>query len=478
MKPTTLCLTALLAVAVTTPARAEIELDWRGFLLTDLRLALGDEVKLDRAESSLGARLAARVSPHVAGVADLRFVWSETGEPRTFAALFEPTLADSYRFESDALYVELRDLLIDGLDVRLGREQVIWGSADRFHPESNLNALDVEDATVFGRVLATEMLHLAWRPEAELGCEDDPWLAEPAFELVVVPFFRPARLPESAGRAFSDARVFRERADTPLLQQLVAQQRVLETNNGWTFENEPRPMLPERSADNMMFGARMAARVLDIDLAVTYFQGFDDFPRAEKVIADASALPLVKSEIQLTYPRVKVIGADFATSLGFLDGAGLWGEVALTLHDDLYRVVSTGPLIGVNAIEVEEPAGGFVKAVVGMDYSLSDWLYVNVQYLHGFVDEFGAGDLGNFIVAGADIKLANDTALIRFFNVFDLDDGSYVLYPMVTFKPWSGGELGIGGFVFSSAFGWNETKKFASRAAGRSSAFLRFKVSL
>ncbi len=485
--PTTsvwVALAATLVVLASPPAAraqlGEVQLDWRGFVMTDLRLFADDSLAFERSETTGNVRLEARLDPHIAAVGDVSLVLSERGDgPDTFAALSERARLDPFWIESNALFVELIDVP-EGLDIRIGRQAIIWGSADRFHPVSNLNPLDVEDPTVFGAVLPNEMVSLDFRPDWEAGCEDEePWLSELRLQLVFVPFFKPASPPRSAGLAFTDKRVFRERADTPLTLDLVEKQDVLEANNGWHFAFEPTVSLPERTLDNSMFGARLAGRLFDVDLGLTYFRGFDDFPRAETIVADTTALPEVGVTVGLSYPRVQVLGIDMATSLDFLDGLGLWAEVGITFHDALHRIISTGPQIGINAVERELAEGYFVKAVAGIDYTPVHWLYLNVQYLHGFVDEFGADDLENYLVAGADIKFDNDRFLLRFFNIFNLDDGSYVLYPRFTFKPWQSGELSLGAFLYSSTFtGFDETTKFDSRAAGKSTVFIQARASL
>lgn len=473
----------LVSTAGADPAAAqfldEVELDWRGFLMTDLRLFATDDLAYERSETTANVHLGARLDEHVAAVGDVSLIFTDASGVTRFDQLTDRAAVDPFRIESDALFVELIDVP-EGVDIRLGRQQIIWGSADRFHPVSNLNPLDVEDPTAFGAVIANEMLSVDIRPDWTAGCdEDDPWLDELRLQLVFVPFFKPASLPASAGLAFTDKRVFRARADTPLTVDLVDKQDVLEANNGWDFQFAPRVTLPERTLENSMYGVRLAARLVGIDLGFTWFHGFDDFPRAETIIADTGDIPNVGVDLQLTYPRVDVLGVDVATSLDFLDGLGLWAEVGVTLHDDLYRVISTGPAIGVNAVEAELEADYFVKAVAGVDYTPVQWLYLNVQYLHGFVDEFGANDLESYIVAGADIKIDYDRFLLRFFNIFNVDDGSYVLYPRFTVRPWQSGELSLGAFIYSSTFGgFDESTKFDSRASGRSSVFIQAKASL
>lgn len=100
----------------------------------------------------------------------------------------------------------------------------------------------------------------------------------------------------------------------------------------------------------------------------------------------------------------------------------------------------------------------FLKWVLGLDYTFGEHVYINAMWVHGMVDEFGAGDwihegyvvrrssmvdganilgcasqqtgetcskeilrprLGDYVVLGADFKFANDAGLFRLFTILD-----------------------------------------------------------
>lgn len=476
--PAALVLLATACVlAAALPARAEAQLRWRGSILGDIRFATTDGVPFERLETSGEVRLTARLSPHVAAGAHARLMFLHNQNPHGFADLTDRSKLDPFRLESDALFVEFIDIGLDGLDLRIGRQQIIWGTADRFHPTSNLNPLDLEDPIGFGQVIANEMVSLRYRPSFSVGDGDVPWFDEFSLELVFVPFFKPAELPASASAAFTERVEFRPRANTPLLVRLVDQQDAL-IAAGWTFTNEPSVHTPARNLRNSMFGGRLGFRLLGMDLGFSYFRGFDDVPRAERILSSVVVTD-VTTDVQLTYPRVQVFGFDFATSLEWLGGMGLWAEVGITHHPDLFRAILTGPAVNVNEAEVEYPKGVFTKLVVGLDYSLTPWWYINFQYLRGFPDEFGTDMLHNYIVAGMDFKLGTDTWLIRLFPIVNLDDGSFVLYPQITATPWTGGEITLGALIYSGDLKKQRdvSKKFESLVVGSSTVFLRAKAS-
>ena len=109
-----------------------------------------------------------------------------------------------------------------------------------------------------------------------------------------------------------------------------------------------------------------------------------------------------------------------------------------------------------------------------LKYTPISWLYINVQYLHGFLDEFGSENLQNYLVAGMDFKLVRNSVLIRLFSIINLNDASFVLYPAISLSPWDGGTISLGAFLFSSILpGADPAKKFESPAAGKSNIFLQ-----
>ncbi len=463
-------------------AEAQLELDWRGYVESDLRFALEDDVPFERSESTLYGRIGAKMGAHLAGAADLRLAFVERPSPLKFAGLTDRQALDAFRWESDAMYVELRDLGPDGLDLRIGRQRIAWGSADRFNPTSNLNALDVEDPLAFGETIANEMITVRYRPYVWFGDEDEPWFQEFSLEAVFVPVFKPAQLPESGGLAITDVDEAARLATTAELKELAGLQREF-FNNGAVLSYDVDIDLPDRNAVNSMVGVRMGWNLLGVDMSVSWFRGFDDFPRAEKAFVTGDAND-VRSNIHLTYPRVQVLGADMATSLDWLDGVGLWAEVGVTFHDDLFVVIDGRGFFGYEGIAAlntppvkEHEAGQFVKAVVGMDYTPAPWMYVNAQYLHGFIDEFGTESLDDYIVGGMDFKLLRDKLTIRLFSIVNITDSSFVLFPQLIIKPFSAGEISVGGFLFSGLFDLPSDTKFGSPIVGASTVFAKARFS-
>jgi hypothetical protein len=233
----------------------------------------------------------------------------------------------------------------------------------------------------------------------------------------------------------------------------------------------------------------------------------------------------------LVYPRMDVVGVEMAGSIEKLAGMGYWieaavffpGEVTMAIYDAITSPNNPRPLE-----YVQDPASGrylresrdpgtqverpvvvektpFVKATVGIDHTIAGKAYFNFQYVHGFIDEFGAGRaarprrdsinlkedprvearLGDYLVAGVDVKTLGDRLLFRFFGVLKLPSvdlttrlwDNYaptgVLFPQIVWTVWDATELMVGGFVMLG----DRSTKFGDPAAGASEVFMKARVS-
>jgi hypothetical protein len=222
------------------------------------------------------------------------------------------------------------------------------------------------------------------------------------------------------------------------------------------------------------------------------------------------------------WPRVDVLGADLAGSIEKLKGLGYWVEAGLFLpqkitygvynelfggHDPVtfqptgmtdaaghpkYTLVANYPEAQRGTVISSTP---FLKLTAGLDFTWNKYIYSNLQYVYGFIDEFGSGQqcyarpgsmigdtprcearIGHYLVLGSDIKLFSDQLLIRFFGAFKVpqigDDNlkfTAVLFPQIAWAVWDATELSLGAFVF---LGDRDTK-FGDPAAGASEIFLK-----
>jgi hypothetical protein len=117
----------------------------------------------------------------------------------------------------------------------------------------------------------------------------------------------------------------------------------------------------------------------------------------------------------------------------------------------------------------------FIKATAGFDYTFGKHVYVQMQYLRGFIDEFGADHIGNYLVGGTDLVFFGRHLILRAFGVVDFptgrgDNGSYVIYPeLAAIPPWGFVTFSLGSFFLLG----QEDTKFGQKAAGSSIVFFK-----
>lgn len=490
------------AVILATPALAradELEIDMSGRIETDLRFRVEskgiggtyDRIELpagvERNQNTLGFKLDAAFG-RFKGVAAIDFVLNGySAELEGIGSLSRIEDVQRYRFDVPALYIEAKGLFVDGLDLRIGQQLVLWGEGDQFNPTNNLNADDLRDPLLFGKQQANFMV------------KADYWVSD-NFSLsgVVVPIFRPALLPESAalGAGAVDRLPFTDAALRHRLESEFAASAG-ELINHPTVVSTLTPELPEAAFDNIQVAFRLAGTIAEQDLALSYYNGRTDFPVARRNHTRQSVgercnpddpsdcvAGLLATDVTLHYPRMHVYGLNAAGEFNpfswisdDINGIGYRVEGALVVPQRSTVKITQDAL----ALVVPQPAGEydydkdgfpggdepaavdstpFLKWVVGLDYTFGEHLYLNAQWVHGIVDEYGAGDfisegwsvrqsgvtstegetlgcvlakdgtmcaretlrprLGDYVVLGVDIKFLSDAALLRLFTIWDV----------------------------------------------------------
>lgn len=424
---------------------------------------------------------------HVQIVGDVEPVFFGVAPAQELNDLATRQMLTPFHIESDAAYVALNDVL-PNLDIKIGRQTLVWGTADKFNPTNNINPDDLEDRPLFTEPIANQMIVVDYAPLA-----DKLW-----FQGVYVPIFYPALLPPSAAAALRDPQAPVPFASEVEQQQLDVLQDLLAINPRLVPEVRTTVKIPRARFTNGQSAIKMGTSLGGVDMSVSYYNGRHDIPLP--VLAEAGTKDpqegdaeecCYTSDVTLIYPRMQVIGADFATQLGFLRDMGLWGEGGLFLPQSHEMTIEFPIPIDVNpegrpnddgvANPVAAIAGPtirarpFVKATAGLDFSFGKHVYVQGQYLRGFIDEFGAGHIGNYVVGGTDLIFFGRHLIFRMFGVVDLptgrgDEGSYVLYPeLIVVPPWGSVTLELGSFFM---LGGKQTK-FGQAAAGSSIAFMK-----
>lgn len=537
--------------------------DWYGYK----KLVAG----VERNQNTLGAKLNASLDKFKA-VANLEFVvFGYRQEIDAIGKLSEIEETQPYRFDLNELYLEADDFIVDGLDLRLGQQVVSWGVGDQFNPTNNLNPDDLRDPLLFGKQAGNFMLRA------------DFWVTEDfSWQGVLVPFFRPALLPESAalGPFAIDRLPF---VDDALRWRLTAERGAAQSFLGHpTIVDGTKVELPDPAFENMQAGFRIGGTVFEQDWSLSYYNGRTDFPvakanhtRQDPTFSRCNASDpsdcadgLLRTDVTLHYPRMHVYGLNLSGEFNpfkwideEINGIGYRAEVAFVVPVAAGLKITQDPLTFPKVPIGNQPGGEydydndgvpggklpevvtnhpFLKWTVGLDYTFGSHLYVNLQWVHGLADEYGAGDwiwdgvavrksrairsgpelaltcalprdgttcaseitrprLGDFLVAGVDVRFLDDAALARLFTIFELsgythtyfdssqskrieewyslftpEGFSAAIYPELQYNFGNGFEASAGAlFLLGRRY-----TKFGDPASGGSLAFLRARYTL
>lgn len=440
------------------------------------------EAAVARYETTFNLRLEA-VYGDFRGVADIDFDWLGYGDDRfdRFENLSRRQDTFPVRLEAHALYLEGLDVLVDGLDIRFGNQLVQWGVADQFNPTNVINPEDLENVLRFGAQVA----NLALRVDYAFL---DTW----SVSGVVVPIFRPAVLPRSAalGAAAVDRLPFVDEAMR--LRLHVERDFALEYTGTATVVDELIVKYPEFKAENFQYALRVGGELFGQAVSFMYYYGRHDTPVAVRNhIAQRTVEPqcedgqcvsgFLDNTVTVAFPRVHVAGFNLAGELpipGF--PLGYRFELGVYFPHRRRAKITNDDLSVFIPGSVDRPAGEypylnderpvvvddtpFAKWTLGLDYTLNRYVYLNFMWVHGFADEFGAGDsfgsagrvvreaglienlnpatleacvivyqdgsqcvretlrpnIGDYLVLGVDVKLLSQRLLLRMFGILEV----------------------------------------------------------
>lgn len=298
--------------------------------------------------------------------------------------LYNKGIVDPYNLEIRELYIQLYGFLFDNLDVTIGRQRIVWGTADKLNPTDNLNPLDLEDILDFGRRRGSDAINLNYYLNSDFS-----------LQAVYIPFFQPANLPVGI---FSNA-LFPE-MELPVGMTLMGFSDSVVT---------PRYNLAESSSAGLKF----KGFVKGVDFSLSYVWGYDGLPYSSRnMIIPVDMYGGIKINSQLSFVRTHIFGVDMATSIA---GIGVWAEAALfkpekdvIMVNDLSAVYFLPPGTITNDSLLIDKDKPYLKFIVGGDYNFADGSYLNLQYMHGFIHEKGSKELNDYFFMRYEKKFFNE----------------------------------------------------------------------
>ncbi|VAX16732.1 hypothetical protein MNBD_IGNAVI01-2656 [hydrothermal vent metagenome] len=329
-------------------------------------------------------------------------------------------------------YVSLYGFLFDDLDLKIGKQRISWGTADKLNQTDNLNSKDFSDIINFTEKIPSWAIKTSY------------YLGDYTLTAVWLPNFEPVLLPRNGTSLFLDD-------DLTSLKDSV--------------------ILPESKLSNSMFAFKLSSNFAGLDYSFSYFNGYDDIPILTSLnyTSDPDSGSMGKAE--LSFPKIQVIGVDFSTEIS---GIGFWGEGALIIPE---KIITYNSVNGVHYTTVALDDKPYFKFTLGGDYTFPDGYYLNVQWMHGFFTERGS-TLNDYFFARLEKTLFNDQLKIGLGGVLEVakwdkisEYYGYGFLPELTYMGIDNIEIAIGTFLvggtpFSMLGSWKNV----------SQAYFRLKV--
>jgi hypothetical protein len=425
-----LMMTVLLISTNITKAQ-ETQLKISGELLTDQRFLLESPNDWAWNENRLTLKFNKKITDNSKFYSE---VWLRNiGLPQinTSADLYNKGIIDPYNLEVREAYIQLFGFLSKNLDVKIGRQRITWGTADKLNPTDNLNPYDLEDILDFGRHRGSDAISFDYYFNSEFSLQG-----------AYIPFFQPVNMPVGIfANALSPA---------------------MELPQGMTLMkftdqiNMPAYNLSESSTA----GLKIKGFAAGFDFSLSYVWGRDGMPISTyNTFNPVDAMGGISINSDLSFYRTHIFGVDMASSVG---GVGVWAEAAAFLPES--EVVMTNDLSAMYSLPLGSVVQDsvilekevYVKFVLGADYNFSDGSYLNFQYMHGFINERGTDALNDYFFVRYEKKFFDDKLKIApiggGFIVSDWDDigNNYaiVYVPEISYMATDNAEIIINAAIF------------------------------
>ncbi len=317
-----------------------------------------------------------------------------------------------YQRPGEDLEMDLRqayvDIYWDSVDLRVGRQQVIWGKGD------GVFITDVVSPKDLRRFILPDF------EEIRLGVEAlkfDYYRDSGALEVVWIPVFTPMRSPD-------DDSIWARSTEFPVDP---------------SFDLSSKDV--DASLENSEVFAKYSLLSSSFDLEMMAGYAWDDAPAMHmSAELDPDTHEMVSLVITPQHHRLPLAGGSFSTAVGGAvvrgEGAYYWGK----------HLPTASPLIGDGVLERD-----YVHYLLGVDWA---FLGVNVsaQFISEMIldhdDSLASDEHTDWLTFLASDSFLNDTLNLEFFSYLGLSDSDALLRPKVGYDMADGFEILVGADLF------------------------------
>lgn len=311
------------------------------------------------------------------------------------------------------LYLNLYSFIFENLDIKVGKQRISWGTADRLNPTDILNPYDLQNPFDFGKKMPSEAIVFDLYLPKEFTLEG-----------VFLPKFIPPFLPEG---------------EFPV--------------SGFSQFSGTKDTIIYPSSKNPMFAVKIYGKFLKFNSSLSYFYGFDNFPifKGIKMTIDTAKNDTIIKGIYF-FPRIHMIGFDFA---GEIKSVGIWGEIGYFTPRDTVIINIPYPIPQEDTILSKS----YIKSTFGLDYTFKNGIYINFQWNHGFFFErYNPSipySIHDYFVSKVEKKFLREKLKIGIAGIYEIanwdfpkDNFGYSIIPEIIYKFHDNIEINLGTMSF------------------------------
>ena len=455
-----------LACCVAAPAHAQDPTEVSGSLLMDKRFLASDWFASDPSAatpqigfySKAEVKLQRWLGENLQVVASAQFRYFDMTEVASPDDLSSPEKQMPFQFFPWEVFIRAHGVLLEGLDLSVGKQRIAWGKADKLNPTDTLNPDDFTDIFDFGaKVPSTSAVITYTFPE----------------DISLTAAWLPAVRPVLTSEAYPQVK------DLATAQQQAVLMKGMAIPGITVVPGDNQIRAPLFDLEHSMQAVRLEGSLFGVDLSVSYFHGFEDIPvlkKADAVVAAGESGMTATVNTESGFMPFQQVGLDLAYDLF---GVGLWAEAAFVMPEGVETTVTAGALLPEKRLQTlsDDP---YVRFTVGGDYTFEGGYYVNLQYAHGLSHEIDKEMVSEYLVGRFQKKLLGETLMLALNGGFATpawgdagDQYGFLVNPEVSYKPFDNLELLIGAYVVE---GQGEESLF-STLDGADQVYLKAKAS-
>ena len=322
-----------------------------------------------------------------------------------------------YHYGDSALELGLREAYLDiyfnSVDLRIGRQQIIWGKADGVFITDIVSPKDLREFL------------LPDFDEIRMGVTSlkaDYYIGDNTFELVWIPVFTPTLFPEEGS-------IWRKLPDFPVTP---------------TFDHSREKV--KASLENSEVFAKYSALTALIDFEIMAGYAWDDDPTMHVIKQiDPTTHRLVGLTVMPQHHRLTIGGGSFSTTLGpfVLRGEGAYYQGKYFNTAD--------PMAKESVVEKD-----YLHYLVGTDFTFMDW-NLSMQFIQqaimdydDYIDDDQYSNMATFLAAR---DFWNETLNVSLFMYYDINNGASLVRPKITYDLADGFEVLFGANIFTGTTG-------------------------